>query len=182
MKCIPMKIVKLAHPNGIEATTGLAQLISLLAVHANQNRLIGIPKQPISAGYNLYSGATRPSVPAAWEARTCGWYKMTSHTTTVARARTQPTPIPRKTRPFCSVLKEYTLLKTYGKAAKKANRTEKLKAVYMDKKATIGSVTSMWSGRVRVMVSKNLIFSNAGGPGGIGIERRLARRRRIVFL
>lgn len=46
----------------------------------------------------------------------------------------------------------------------------------------MGSVTSMWRGRVRVIVSRNLIFSEADGPGGMGMESRLARRRRMVFL
>ena len=33
-----------------------------------------------------------------------------------------------------------------------------------------------------VIVRRNLSFSLAGGPSGIGIDRRFARRRRIVFL
>lgn len=47
---VPMKIERFAQPKGIAATTGLAQLTSLLAVHPNQNRLMGIKKQPMSAG------------------------------------------------------------------------------------------------------------------------------------
>jgi len=55
-----MKMHKLPHANGTPATTGLAQLISFLAVQANQNSEIGSKNDPIIAGYSRYSGGTTP--------------------------------------------------------------------------------------------------------------------------
>ena len=100
-----MKMHKLPHANGTPETTGLAQLISFCAVHANQNNEIGSKKDPIIAGYSRCSGATRPSFFSAWLFRTWGWYKYLSQIQQVTTASRHPTPIPKKTNPDSSVLK-----------------------------------------------------------------------------
>ena len=67
-------------------------------------------------------------------------------------ARRTPRPMAMNVKPYCQVLNPYTVVNMYGYAAKKANRTENVNAVYRLKSSTIGSVNSMCNGRNKVTV------------------------------
>lgn len=62
---------------------------------------------------------------------------------TVATAHKTPISIPRNVRPYCQVLKPYTVVNVYGNAAKNAKSTENVKLLYKLKNNTIGSVKSI---------------------------------------
>jgi hypothetical protein len=140
------------------------------------------PKLPSIAGYSRCSGATTPFLPSAWERRYCFRYRYRSQMRTVGAASKHPMPKARKTRPDSSVSKPYTEPKTYGKAAKKVNRTPKLKAMYKLRKPTIGSVTSIWSGRINVTVRRKYNFFPILGDGGAGRPSLTLRFSIKVFL
>ena len=96
----------------------------------------------------------------------------------------QPMPRARKTNPDSSVSKPYTDPNTYGKAAKNVNRTPKLKAMYKLRKPTMGSVASMWRGRINVTVRRKYSFAPAvgNGDGGAGRPSLTLRFSIKVFL
>jgi len=64
-----------------------------------------------------------------------------------------PTPSPRNVRLVERLSKPYDYAKTKGEAAKKAYSRAKLNALYMLKAATIGSVKSMYKGRMSILVT-----------------------------
>ena len=141
---------RLPQLNGNRASTGLIQWTSVRAVQANQKSPVATPKLPIMAGYRRCSGGRSPQPVRSMAILLFRWYMNQSQTMPVKVANSVPIPRDMKTSPTCSTLKPYVSSKTRGKDAKKAYRTAKSKPTYKLRNMTMGSVNSIWNGRIKL--------------------------------